>query len=100
MKKRYKRASLEVEAQKYEPGKGIEDGFELFSHVVTNGWISSEGLIQIKRPDGSIVCPFIVNRRGVVFIREGDYIIYEDSDLRHCCGKDKFNARFVEAKED
>ena len=41
--KKYLRASLEVEAAKYEVGKGMEDGFELFSKVVTNGWIISEG---------------------------------------------------------
>lgn len=92
--KKYLRASLEVEAAKYEVGKGMEDGFELFSKVVTNGWIVSEGLIQITRPDGSVVCPFIQNRRGVIFIREGDYIIYEAGGERHVCGEDKFANRF------
>lgn len=99
MNKKYRRTSLDVAAQKYEPGKGMEDGFELFSKVVTNGWVVADGLIQIKRPDGTVVCPFIQNRRGLVFIREGDYIIYEDSDLRHCCGADKFAIRFHEVEE-
>ena len=85
--KKYLRASLEVEAAKYEQGKGMEDGYELFSKVVTNGWVVSEGLVRITRPDGSVVFPFIQNRRGVIFIREGDYIIYEQSGERHVCGE-------------
>ena len=80
--KKYLRASLEVEAAKYEQGKGMEDGYELFSKVVTNGWVVSEGLVRIQ------------NRRGVIFIREGDYIIYEQSGERHVCGEDKFADRF------
>lgn len=92
---KYLRASLEVEAAKYEQGKGMEDGFELFSKVVTNGWVVSEGLVQITRDDGVVVCPFIQNRRGVIFIREGDYIIYEAGGERHVCGEDKFADRFT-----
>lgn len=92
--KRYLRASLEVNAKKYEAEQGMEDGFELYSKVVTNGWIVTDGLVQIKRPDGSVVCPFIQNRRGVIFIREGDYIIYEEGGERHVCGADKFAKRF------
>ena len=92
--KTYLRASLEVEAEKYEVGKGMEDGFELFSKVVTNGWIVSEGLVQVTRPDGNVVCPFIQNRRRVIFIRKGDYIIYEAGGERHVCGEDKFANRF------
>lgn len=91
---RYLRASLEVEAKKYEPDQNMEDGFELFSKVITNGWIVSDGLIQITRPDGSVVCPFIQNRRGVIFLRHGDYIIYEQGGERHVCGADKFSQRF------
>ncbi len=96
MRKKYQRASLNVEAEKYELGKGLEDGFQPFADVVTNGWIVSEGLIQITDKNGCVVCPFIQNRRGVIFIREGDYIIYEESGERHCCGGDKFASRFLE----
>ncbi len=92
--KKYLRASLEVEAAKYELGKGMEDGFELFSKVVTNGWIVSEGLVKVTRPDGNVVCPFIQNRRGVIFIRENDYIIYDGGGERHVCGQDKFPLRY------
>lgn len=94
MGKKYERASLVVEAEQYEINKGMEDGFELYTKVVTNGWIIPDNLIQITRPDGSIVCPFIQNRRGVTFIREGDYIIMEGDNERHVCGADKFPKRF------
>lgn len=96
MKKSYKRASFFVEAEKYEIGKGMEDGFELWTDVITNGWIVCEGLVKITNADGSVVCPFIQNRRGIIFIREGDYIIYEDGGEKHCCGSDKFASRFQE----
>lgn len=96
MRKKCQRVSLNVEAEKYEIGKGLEDGFKPFAEVVTNGWIVSEGLIQITDNKGVVVCPFIQNRRGVIFIREGDYIIYEEGGERHCCGGDKFSSRFRE----
>lgn len=94
MRQKCKRASFMVEAEKYEIGKGMEDGFELWTKVITNGWVVADGLIKITKEDGRIVCPFIQNRRGVIFIREGDYIIYEESGERHCCGEDKFHIRF------
>lgn len=92
--KKFARVSLEVRARKYEVGQGLEDGYELYSKVVTNGWVVADGVIQITKPDGSIVCPFILNRRGIIFIREGDYIIYEADGERHVCGGDKFFKRF------
>ncbi len=91
---KYMRSALEVEAKEYEIGKNMEDGFELWSKVLTNGWISTDEVIQITRPDGSIVCPFIQNRRGIIFLREGDYIIYEADGERHVCNKDKFSSRY------
>lgn len=92
---RYMRAALEVSAEKYEYGKHMEDGVELYSKVVTNGWISSTDLLTVTLEDGRVVCPFIRNRRGVIFIREGDYIIYEKDSERHVCGEDKFHKRFT-----
>lgn len=99
MSKKYERASLIVTAQQYEVNKGLEDGFELYMKVVTNGWITPDNLIQITRPDGSVVCPFIRNRRGVTFIREGDYIIFEENNERHVCGADKFPQRYKPVEE-
>lgn len=94
MRDKYERISLNVEAEKYEPGKGMEDGFESWPNVVTDGWIVTDDLVKIKQDDGHIFCPYIKNRRGVIFIRKGDYIIYEENGERHCCGEDKFNDRF------
>ena len=73
--KKYQRNCFEVEAIQYEIGKGIEDGFMPWSSVVTNGWIIADKLVKVTREDGTVVCPFIQNRRGIIFIREGDYII-------------------------
>lgn len=92
---KYLRHSLEVEAVQYELGKGLEDGFQLYTKVLTNGYIATDGLIQVKREDGTIVCPFISNRRGMVFLRDGDYIITEGDGQRHVCGADKFHKRFI-----
>ncbi len=94
--KTYVRNSFKVEAELYEIGKGMEDGFQPWSSVVTNGWIVTDKLVKITREDGTVVCPFIQNRRGLIFIREGDYIITEKNDERHVCGSDKFFERFRE----
>lgn len=94
--KKYQRSSFEVEAVQYELGKGIEDGFMPWSSIVTNGWIVTDNLVKVEREDGIVVCPFIQNRRGLIFIREGDYVITEKDDERHVCGSDKFAHRFHE----
>jgi hypothetical protein len=91
---KYKRIGLEVDAVPYELNQGMEDGFELFRDVVVNGWIKVNSLIQITHPDGSIVCPYISNRRGRIYISRGDYIITELDGERHVCGADKFHDRF------
>ncbi|MCI8326946.1 MAG: hypothetical protein HFI37_04130 [Lachnospiraceae bacterium] len=98
MREKYERISLSVEAQKYEIGEGLEDGFEPWSNVVTDGWIVTDKLVKIEK-DGRILCPYIKNRRGIVFIRENDYIIYEENGERHCCGGDKFKLRFKKPQE-
>lgn len=93
-----KRNSLEVEVIKYEVGKGMEDGFELWSDVITKGWIVTDSLVKITRPDGTIVCPYVKNRRGCIFIGEGDYIVCEE-DIKHVCGEDKIWQRFTPVNE-
>ena len=92
--KRYQRIPLEVTAEEYAPGKGIEDGFDLYSNVITHGGLVLDGLVKITREDGTIVCPYVRNRRGLVFIKEGDYIICEEGREKHVCGGDKFHQRF------
>lgn len=91
---RCKRVSLEANVVKYEPGQGMEDGFENWSDVVTQGWIVTDFLVKIEREDGNIVCPYISNRRGYTFIGQGDYIIIEDDGSKHVCGSDKIWSRY------
>lgn len=78
-----KRICLESEVVKYEPGKGLEDGFETWTKLLTQGWIVTDFLIKITNESGNIVCPYIKNRRGYTFIGEGDYIILDaDGDRK------------------
>ncbi|MFR4350298.1 MAG: hypothetical protein ACLT3H_01360 [Roseburia sp.] len=88
------RRAIEADVEQYEVGKGMEDGFELWSEVVTKGWIVTDFLVKIKREDGTIVCPYINNRRGRTFIGEGDYIITDTDGSKHVCGADKVWDRY------
>lgn len=89
-----RRIALKAEVIKYELEQGLEDGFELWSDVVTKGWIVTDRLIKITREDGSIVCPYITHRRGRTFIAEGDYIIVDADGTKHVCGQDKIFSRY------
>lgn len=89
-----KRIPLEADVVKYELGKGLEDGHELFSDVVTKGWIVTDNLIQEKDDKGNLVCPYIRHRRGRTFIAEGDYIIIDADGTKHVCGEDKIFKRY------
>ena len=95
---RCRRVPLEAEVVKFEFGKGLEDGYELYSEVVTKTWIVSTNLIQVTRPDGTVVCPYILHRRGKTFISEGDYIIVDSDGTKHVCGEDKIFMRYEEVK--
>ena len=101
--KKYTRKPLEVTAEKYVAGMGKEDGVRLYSQVITNEGIITDHLIRIEREDGTVVCPYVRNRRGLVYIKEGDYIICEEGDNgvadKHVCGGDKFLHRFAEVAE-
>ena len=94
------RISFEVDVEQYEVGKNMEDGFELWSDVVTKGWIVTDFLVKITREDGSIVCPYIVHRRGRTFIGEGDYIITDSDGTKHVCGADKIFRRYQIVEDD
>ena len=93
-----RRVPLEADVYKFELGKGLEDGYELYSDVITKTWIVASNLVQITRPDGSIVCPYISHRRGKTFISEGDYIIVDSDGTKHVCGEDKIFKRYEEVK--
>ncbi len=43
------RVAFEADVEKYEPGKGMEDGFELWTDVVTMGWFVTDSLVQIRK---------------------------------------------------
>lgn len=88
------RVAMEADVEKYEQGKGMEDGFEPWFDVVTKGWIVTDFLVKIKRADGVIVCPYIVSRRGRTFIGEGDYLITDADGTKHVCGQDKIFDRY------
>lgn len=89
-----KRVALNAEVVKYEVGKGLEDGFELWSDVVTKGWIVTDFLVKIKHEDGHIFCPYITNRRGRTFIGVGDYVIKDEDGTKHVCGENKIWTRY------
>ncbi|MCR5032658.1 MAG: hypothetical protein K6A92_07340 [Lachnospiraceae bacterium] len=91
---RCRRTPVEAEVVEYVRGQDLEDGFELWSDVVTKGWIVTDNLIKVKREDGSIVCPYISHRRGRTFIGVGDYIIVDDDGTKHVCGADKIFKRY------
>ena len=94
-----RRINLESNVEQYVPNQGMEDGFEKWSKVVTQGWIITDFLIKITQPDGSIVCPYIKNRRGYTFIGEGDYIITDSDGSKHVCGSDKVWNRYEKIEE-
>ena len=89
-----RRTTLTANVEKYEIGQGLEDGFELWSDVVTKGWIETENLVKIEREDGAIVCPYVKTRRGRIFIGVGDYIIQDEDGTKHVCGEDKIWSRY------
>ena len=94
------RAAVEAEVEKYEVGKGLEYGFELMADVITKGWIVTDSLVQVQKENGSIVCPYIVHRRGRTFIGEGDYIITDSDGTKHVCGADKIFRRYQIVEDD
>lgn len=94
-----RRIPLAADVDKYEIGKGLEDGLELWSEVVTRGWIVTDFLVKITREDGTIVCPYILNRRGREFIGEGDYIVLDADGTKHVCGADKIWTRYEKPED-
>ncbi len=92
------RVPLEADVEKYETGKGLEDGFEPLSDVITKGWIVTDALVKVKRDNGTIVCPYVMHRRGRTFIAEGDYVITDADGTKHVCGEDKIFKRYRKAE--
>lgn len=94
-----RRVSMESDIEKYETGKDLEDGFEVWSDVVTTGWIVTDNLVKVEKENGFIVCPYILHRRGRTFINEGDYIITDADGTKHVCGEDKIFSRYEKIGE-
>lgn len=94
-----RRVELMADVQKYELGKGLEDGFELWSEVVTRVWIVTDFLLKVEREDGYIMCPFILTRRGREFIGVDDYIVTDEDGTKHVCGANKIWNRYQPIEE-
>lgn len=88
------RVGLEADVYKFEFGKGLEDGYELLSDVVTQVWIETSSLLKVMDPNGNIECPYITHRRGRTFIEVDDYIIIDSDGTKHVCGSDKIFLRY------
>ena len=56
-------------------------------------------MIRIKREDGYVVSPFILNRRGREFIGVDDYIVIDEDGTKHVCGGDKIWKRYTKLEE-
>lgn len=91
---RYIRTPIKADIEKYELGKGIEDGFELFSDVVTRNFVECDSLIQVEI-QGQLKCPYIVTRRGKTFIKYDDYVVTEEDGTKLVCGGDKVHSRYT-----
>ena len=89
-----RRTAIIADVEPYELGKGMEDGFALWSDVVTRSYTNTDELIKVTREDGTVVCPYVTHRRGRTFIQEGDYIITDEDGTRHVCGSDKIFTRY------
>lgn len=91
---RCRRIALEADIVKYEVGKNLEDGKELWVKIVIQEGLVTDSLVKLKKDDGTIVCPYINTRRGRVFIEKGDYIIIDADGSKHICGEDKIWKRY------
>lgn len=87
------RTPIIAEVVKYEYGRELEDGFELFADVITKDFIDVSNVFQIEK-DGKLVCPYIHTRRGKTFIKPSDYIVMEEDGTKLVCGADKVKTRY------
>lgn len=87
------RTPIEAEVIKYEKNLSLEDGYELYSNVITTNNVDCNNVIQVER-EGKVICPYISTRRGRTYIKEGDYIIIEADGTKLVCGGDKVSSRY------
>lgn len=89
-----RRVGLVADVFKFEFNKGYEDGYEVWTDVITKGWIVTDHLIKVKRANGTIECPYISHDRGRTFIGENDYIIIDSDGTKHVCCEEKIFNRY------
>lgn len=94
-----RRTPIEAEVCQYELDKGMEDGFALWTEILTQSWINTSTLVKVQRENGTIVCPYVMHRRGRTFISDGDYIITDSDGTKHVCGPDKIFQRYEIVEE-
>lgn len=91
---KYYRTPIKADITKYEAGKHLEDGHELYSLVVTHNNVECNNLVQ-ETINGQVMCPYILTRRGKTFINQNDYIVIEEDGTKLACGEDKVNKRYA-----
>ena len=92
------RTAMEADVFEYKSGEQLEDGFALYEKVVTNGFADLDNLVICEK-DGQMLCPYVKNRRGCTFIKNGDYIIRDKDGTKHVCGQDKIWQRYQKVEE-
>lgn len=95
---KYIRTPIVAEVDKYEVDKNLEDGFELWTDVITRNEAETSNLIKIEK-EGNVYCPYISTRRGKTFIKENDYIIVEEDGTKLVCGGDKVALRYQKIED-
>lgn len=88
------RTPIPCDIEKYEVGKNMEDGFYPYTDIIESGLVNTDDLVMITKENGVIVCPYLRNRRGCIFIKTGDYVITDLDGTKHVCGIDKIWNRY------
>ncbi|MCR5469045.1 MAG: hypothetical protein K6F37_08800 [Lachnospiraceae bacterium] len=92
---RCRRTPIEAEVYEYKLDAGLEDGFTRWADIImAEGYIVTENLLKVQRPDGTLVVPYIAHHRGRTYINEGDYIVFDDDGTKHVCGANKIFERY------
>jgi len=91
--------SLEINGIPLHEKYKIPTGFNGYGLADLEKLERSDFLIKITREDGTIVCPYISNRRGKEFIGQNDYIVWDEDGTKHVCGADKIWKRYEKIED-
>lgn len=91
---RCKRKEMNADVEEYQLNKGLEDGFTPYKDIIIAGFVYVDNLVKVTQENGTVVCPYVRNRRGCTFICNGDYVITDADGTRHVCGSDKIWNRY------